>query len=69
MLSTFIPLSGTWEARAEPADFCPAALRSLQGHFAAFARVRADPAASLFRQRDAFCSPASADTHGRGASR
>jgi hypothetical protein len=42
---------------------------SLQGHFAAFARVRADPAASLFRQRDAFCSPASADTHGRGASR
>ena len=54
-------VSGTWEARAQPADICPTALHSLQGHFAAFARVRADPAASLFRQRDAFCSPASAD--------
>jgi len=36
-------LAGVWlrAARAEPADICPAALRSLQGHFAAFARARA----------------------------
>jgi hypothetical protein len=35
----------------------------LCGSSRSFARRR------LFRQRDAFCSPASADTHGRGASR